>query len=70
MGFIDDLIKDFDMIAAVEASKDSTGKPDPFIATGIVRGARGSLSFNDTARLGTFLGAQGAFDDSNDSWLS
>ena len=68
MGFLDDLIKDFDMIAAVEASKDSTGKPDPFIATGIVHGVRGNLSFNDTARLGAFLGAQVAFDDSNDGW--
>ena len=68
MGFWDDLINDFDMIAAVEASKDANGKPDPFIASGIATGVRGSLSFDDSLRLGAFLGATGAFDDSNDEW--
>jgi hypothetical protein len=31
MGFWDDLTNDFDMLAAVEASKDANGKPDSFI---------------------------------------
>jgi len=66
MGFLDDMVKAFSMLVAVEASKDSTGKPDPFTATVIATGARENLSFNGTLLLGTFLGAQGAFDDSND----
>jgi len=68
MSFLDELLKDFDMIAAVEASKDASGKPDPYLATGLVHGRKGSLSFYDTLRLGAFLGAQGAFDDSGDNW--
>ena len=68
MSFLDDLLKDFDMIAAVEASKDASGKPDPYLATSLVQGRKGSLSVNDTLRIGTFLGAQGAFDDSGDNW--
>jgi len=68
MSFWDNLINDVSMFAAIEASRDSNGKPDPFIATGIAAGARGSLSFDDTLRMGTFLGAAGAFDDSNDGW--
>jgi len=66
MGFLDDMVKAVSMLVAVEASKGSTGKPDPFIATVIATGARGNLSFNGALLLGTFLGTQGAFDDSSD----
>jgi len=68
MSFLDELIKDFELIAAVEASRDSNGTPDPYLATGLAHGVRGDLSFNDTLRLGAILGAQGAFDDPKHTW--
>ncbi len=63
MGFLEDLIKHFVKIAAVEASKDAKGKPDPYKAAGIYAGLHGDMSLDDMASLGSLLGAQGAFDD-------
>lgn len=61
-GFFEGLIKDIALGAAVEASKDKKGKPDPYKAAGMAAGM-GNFSFEDQMRLGAMLGAQGAFDD-------
>ena len=63
MGFLEDLIKHFAKIAAVEASKDEKGKPDPYKAAGLYAGLHSDMSLDDMASLGSLLGAQGAFDD-------
>lgn len=63
MGFIESLLEGMIMNAAVQASKDANGKPDPYKAAGMLFGAKGSLSDSDLAELGTILGAEGAFDD-------
>lgn len=63
MGFFDDLEKGVRFQAAINASKDSTGKPDPYAAAGIVMGMGKGYSLKDAAMLGTMLGSQGAFDD-------
>lgn len=63
MGFLDDLEKAARFQAAIEASKDNTGKPDPYAAAGIVMGMGHGYSLGDAAMLGTMLGSQGAFDD-------
>ena len=52
MGFFDNLGK------AARA-----GKPNPYIAAGIVMGMGKGYSLKDAAMLGTMLGSQGAFDD-------
>lgn len=49
--------------AAVQASKEENGKPDPYKAAGMLYDAKGTLSDSDLAELGTILGAEGAFDD-------
>ena len=64
-GFFEGLIKDIALAAAVEASKDKKGKPDPYKAAGMAAGM-GNFSFDDQMRLGAMLGAQGAFDDDKD----
>lgn len=61
MGFFDDLAKNAALWAAVEASKDKNGKPDPYKAAGMAAGM-GNFSLSDRARLGAMLGSQGAFD--------
>ena len=61
-GFLDGLLHDMALYAAVQASKDSGGKPDPYKATGIARGM-GKLSTEDIVKLGGILGAEGTFDD-------
>ena len=62
-GFLDGLLHDMALFAAVQASKPSGGgKPDPYKAAGIAAGM-GHTSFEDTMRLGAILGAEGAFDD-------
>ena len=61
MGFFDDLAKNVALWAAVEASKDKNGKPDPYKAAGMAAGM-GNFSLSDRARLGAMLGSQGAFD--------
>ncbi len=66
MGFWDDLAKDLSLWAAVEASKDKNGKPDPFKAAGMAAGM-GNFSFSDQVTLGAMLGSQGAFDDDSTS---
>lgn len=64
-GFLEGLLKTAGMYAAVQASKNSKGKPDPYKAAGMVAGL-GYTSLDDTAQLGAMLGAEGAFDDDND----
>ncbi len=66
MGFWDDLAKDLSLWAAVEASKDENGKPDPYKAAGMAAGM-GNFSLSDQATLGAMLGSQGAFDDDDTS---
>ena len=60
-GFFEELAKNIALAGAVEASKDKNGKPDPYKAAGMAMGM-GNFSFEDQMRLGTMLGAQGAFD--------
>ncbi len=62
-GLFERLLEGVVMNAAIQASKDSTGKPDPYKAAGMLFGAKGTLSDSDMAELGTILGAEGAFDD-------
>lgn len=69
MGLLDDLERDARFRAAINASKDSTGKPDPYKAAGIAMGMGHSYSLQDAAILGGMLGAQGAFDDRKDDDL-
>ena len=66
MGLLDDLERDARFRAAINASKDSTGKPDPYKAAGIVMGMGHGYSLHDVATLGAILGAEGAFDDKED----
>ncbi len=67
MGFFDDLAKNIALWGAVQASKGSNGKPDPYKAAGIAAGM-GHFSAGDRARLGAMLGSEGAFD-SDDLYL-
>lgn len=67
MGFLNDLEKGARFQAAINASKDSAGKPDPYAAAGIVMGMGKGYSLKDVALLGTMLGSQGAFDDEDKS---
>ncbi len=62
-GLLERLLEGAVMNVAIQASKDSTGKPDPYKAAGMLFGAKGTLSDSDMAELGTILGAEGAFDD-------
>lgn len=62
-GLLERLLEGVVMNAAVQASKDENGKPDPYKAAGMLFGAKGTLSDSDMAELGTVLGAEGAFDD-------
>lgn len=66
MGFLDDLTKGARFQAAINASKDSTGKPDPYAAAGIVMGMGKGYSIKDAATLGSMLERQGAFDNKDD----
>ncbi len=52
MGFFDDLGKAARFQAAINASKDSTGKPDPYATAGIVMGMGKGYSLKDAAILG------------------
>ena len=63
MGLLDDLERGARLQAAIEASKDSTGKPNPYKAAGIAMGMGKGYSMRDAAMLGAMLGSQGAFDD-------
>lgn len=62
-GFIDSLFDSMMLWAAVQDSKDFNGKPDPYKAAGIAYGLKGNLNSAGMAELGTYLGAEGAFDD-------
>lgn len=62
-GFLDSLFEGMIMNAAVQASKDANGKPDPYKAAGMLFGANGTLSDSDLAELGTMLGTEDAFED-------
>lgn len=62
-GLLESLCEGIAMNAAIQASKDANGKPDPYKAAGMMFGTKESLSDSDLAELGTVLGAEGAFDD-------
>lgn len=62
MGFLEDMAKNAALWSAVQASKDASGKPDPYKAAGMAAGM-GRFSMSDRARLGAMLGSEGAFDD-------
>ena len=64
-GFLEGLLKTAGMYAAVQTSKNSKDKPDPYKAAGMAVGL-GFTSLYDTAKLGAMLGAEGAFDDDDD----
>lgn len=67
-GFLESLFDDVALWSAVQCSKDANGKPDPYKAAGIAYGMRGNLSDSDIARLGSYLGAEGGFDSSDDDY--
>lgn len=67
MGFFDDLAKNIALWGALQASKGSNGKPDPYKAAGIAAGM-GHFSAGDRTRLGAMLGSAGAFGN-EDSYL-
>ena len=62
MGFFDDIERHFNLIAAVEISKNADGIPDPYAATGIAFGLNENISNSEISLLGVLLGAEGAFD--------
>ena len=62
-GLLESLFEGIAMNAAIQASKDTNGKPDPYKAAGMMFGANGSLSDSDIAELGAVLGAEDAFED-------
>lgn len=62
-GLLESLLEGVAMNAAVQASKDANGKPNPYKAAGMLYGAKGTLTDSDLAELGTILGAEGAFDE-------
>lgn len=66
MGLLDDLERDAQLRAAILASRDDNGKPDPYKAAGIVMGMGHGYSLQDAATLGAMLGKAGAFDDKED----
>ena len=66
MGLLDDLERDARFHAAILASRDSNGKPDPYKAAGIVMGMGHGYSLQDAAILGGMLGKAGAFDEKED----
>ena len=66
MGFFDDLEKAARFQAAINVSKNRDGKPNPYIATGIVMGMGQGYSMQDALLLSTMLGSQGAFDDEDE----
>ena len=61
-GFFEGLVHDATLYSAVQASKDSNGKPDPYKAMGMAAGT-GHTSNYDRTRLGAMLWAEGAFKD-------
>lgn len=65
-GFFDSLMKDINMWGAVQASKDSKGKIDPYKAAGMAWGSGKIKSFEDIMRLGAVLGSQDAFDEDSE----
>ncbi len=64
-GFFEGILQDIFLAGAVEASRDASGKADPYKAAGIAIGM-GHSSFDEQMRLATMLGADGAFDSSKD----
>ncbi len=69
-GFFDGLVEDFatslEMKAAIEASRNENGKVDKWKATGIAMGL-GHTSDDDIAMMGAMLGAEGAFDEDDNT---
>jgi len=64
--FLQDLQRQAIAWAAVEASKDAYGRPDPYVAGGLAAGM-GMTSLEDSVHLGAMLGAEGAFSSSSSS---
>lgn len=60
MGLFEDSLKDITLWGIMQASRDFSGKPDPYRAAGMDFGA-GFTSFEDTMNLGAMLGSQGGF---------
>lgn len=60
-GFIEGILHDILLSGIIEASRDESGKADPYKAAGIAYGM-GHSSAEDHIRLATMLGADGAFD--------
>lgn len=62
MGLFGD--KDAIIFSSIAASKDSSGKPDPYKAAGMAMSMASGKdwSFKDTMNMGAMLGASGAFD--------
>lgn len=65
-GFLEDIFNSIALNAAVQLSRRGNSKPDPYKAAGIVYGFKGDLSDSDIAQLGTLLGAQDAFEETED----
>ena len=69
-GFMDWLVEDIcntiEIKGAVEATRDENGKVDKWAATGLAMGL-GHTSDDEMATLAGFLGAEGAFDDDDDT---
>lgn len=69
-GFFDWLVEDIcntiEIKGAVEATRDENGKVDKWAATGLAMGL-GHTSDDEMATLAGFLGAEGAFDDDDDT---
>lgn len=59
MGLLDDLEKAARFQASINVSKGSSGKPNPYVAAGLVMG----MGKGYTAKDAAMLGSQGAFDD-------
>ena len=64
--FLQDLQRQAIAWAAVDASKDAYGGPDPYVAGGLAAGM-GMTSLGDSVHIGAMLGAEGAFSSSSSS---
>ena len=62
-GFMEGLFKHLSLVAAVQDSKDSSGRPDPIKAAAIANAMNGDLSFQDMAELHDMLKRNGAFEN-------
>ena len=63
---VEDICNTIELKGAVEATRDENGKVDKWAATGLAMGL-GHTSDDEMATLAGILGAEGAFDDDDDS---